>query len=118
MRFAETGDLLNGGIGAFRAMQAQLARPGAAHTRPADRDRAFGTTYMMSRLAQHPGIVVAPEYPFEIKLLAYYSAWLRTLVSSADRKDLHRTRGDDPTVAPFLHRAQPVQCTQPVQPLQ
>jgi hypothetical protein len=44
-----------------------------------------GTTLLMSEFAQRPEIVVSGEYPFEIKLLAYYSLAFRTLVSVEDR---------------------------------
>lgn len=44
-----------------------------------------GTTLLMSEFAARPDIVVAGPYPFEIKLVGYYSAAFRTLVSSADR---------------------------------
>ena len=44
-----------------------------------------GTTLLMSELAQRPEIVVAGDYPFEIKLVAYYSLAFRTLVSAEDR---------------------------------
>ena len=94
VRFAATGDLLNGGSRTFRAMQAQVA-PGRARLAPIllTAIGRSGTTYLMSRLGEHPGIVVAPAYPFETKLLTYYSAAFRTLVSSADRKNSTEPRG-------------------------
>jgi hypothetical protein len=44
-----------------------------------------GTTLLMSEFARRPEIVVAGDYPFEIKLVAYYSLAFRTLVSAEDR---------------------------------
>jgi Sulfotransferase family len=44
-----------------------------------------GTTLLMSEFAARPDIVVAGPYPFEIKLVGYYSAAFRTLVSPEDR---------------------------------
>ncbi len=94
VRFAASGDLLNGGGRTFRAMHAQVA-PSRARLAPIllTAIGRSGTTYLMSRLREHPGIVVAPAYPFETKLLAYYSAAFRTLVSSADRKNSTEPRG-------------------------
>ena len=44
-----------------------------------------GTTLLMSEFTGRPDIVVAGPYPFEIKLIGYYSAAFRTLVSPEDR---------------------------------
>jgi Sulfotransferase family len=44
-----------------------------------------GTSLLMNRLASCEDIVVAGEFPFEIKMLSYYSLALRTLVSEGER---------------------------------
>jgi hypothetical protein len=43
-----------------------------------------GSSLLMARLSRHPGIVVAHKHPHELKLLSYYAAALRTLISEAD----------------------------------
>jgi hypothetical protein len=45
-----------------------------------------GTTLLMQKLSLHPEIVVAPLYPYEITLSAYYAAAFRTLISGQDRE--------------------------------
>lgn len=45
-----------------------------------------GTTILMRYLAQHPGIVVADQYPYEIKLLSYYADVARVLSMDADHQ--------------------------------
>src|ERR1700722_272524 len=45
-----------------------------------------GTSLLMNRLAPCEDIVVAGEFPFEIKMLSYYSLALRTLVSQGERE--------------------------------
>jgi hypothetical protein len=45
-----------------------------------------GTSLLMNRLASCEDIVVAGEFPFEIKMLSYYSLALRTLVSEGERE--------------------------------
>jgi hypothetical protein len=45
-----------------------------------------GTTILMQLLSRHPGIVVAKRYPFEMKLISYYVAAYRALVSGEDRE--------------------------------
>lgn len=45
-----------------------------------------GTTWLMSQLACHPDVVLADQYPYEIKQIAYYVAAFRALVASADRE--------------------------------
>lgn len=44
-----------------------------------------GTSLLMNRLASHVDIVVAGEFPYEIKMLSYYSLAFRTLVSEGER---------------------------------
>jgi hypothetical protein len=44
-----------------------------------------GTSLLMNRLASHKDVVVAGEFPFEIKMLSYYSLAFRTLVSEGER---------------------------------
>ena len=44
-----------------------------------------GSTLMMSELARHPEIVADAAYPFEVKLVAYYSAAFDVLVATQDR---------------------------------
>lgn len=46
-----------------------------------------GTTLLMSELVRHPRIVVANRFPFEIKLLSYYSACLKVLTADMDRQN-------------------------------
>ncbi|HEX4262152.1 MAG TPA: sulfotransferase [Acetobacteraceae bacterium] len=88
VRFAETGEPVPGGTRSFPAIQVQIAPPPSplAPLLLTALGRS-GTTLMMSRLAEHPRIVVARTYPYEVKLLAYYSAAFRTLVASADRRN-------------------------------
>jgi len=50
-----------------------------------------GTTMLMRYLSQHPAIVVADQYPYEIKFLSYYADAVRVLSSDADHE-----RSDDP----------------------
>ncbi len=50
-----------------------------------------GTTMLMRYLSQHPGIVVADQYPYEIKLISHYADAARILSSDADHE-----RSDDP----------------------
>jgi hypothetical protein len=44
-----------------------------------------GSTLMMSELGRHSEIVIGDTYPFEIKLLAYYSQAFDVLVATQDR---------------------------------
>ena len=44
-----------------------------------------GSTLLMRELAKHPQVVIADRYPYEIKLVAYYSSAFRTLVANEDR---------------------------------
>jgi len=44
-----------------------------------------GSTLMMSELAHRPEIVTDAAYPFEVKLVAYYSAAFDVLVATQDR---------------------------------
>lgn len=44
-----------------------------------------GTSLLMNRLASHADIAVAGEFPYEIKMLSYYSLAFRTLVSEGER---------------------------------
>jgi hypothetical protein len=43
-----------------------------------------GSSLLMARLARHPAILVARGHPYEMKLLSYYAAALRTLLAEAD----------------------------------
>jgi hypothetical protein len=43
-----------------------------------------GSSLLMARLSRHPAIVVARGHPYEVKLLTYYAAALRTLAGEAD----------------------------------
>jgi hypothetical protein len=45
-----------------------------------------GTTILMRKLANHPGIVASEQYPFEMKLILYYAHALRVLTSPADHE--------------------------------
>jgi hypothetical protein len=40
----------------------------------------------MARLSRHPDILVAQNHPHELKLVSYYTAVLRTLVTESDRQ--------------------------------
>jgi len=44
-----------------------------------------GSTIMMRRLVEHPQIAVANLHPYEIKMMAYYSAAYRVLTAQGDR---------------------------------
>lgn len=46
-----------------------------------------GTTLLMKKLLDHPQIIAADHYPYEIRLLSYYAAAFRTLISNADREN-------------------------------
>jgi hypothetical protein len=83
VRFAATDELLGNGL-------KQLGVPKSGNTKispllvtAAGRS---GSTLLMQRLARHPGIVIADRYPFEIKLISYYSRAYQVLISGEDRK--------------------------------
>jgi hypothetical protein len=82
VRFAETGDSLPRGA-------KKLSVPNSTTTSIlpllVTASGRSGTTVLMQHLARHPGIVVADRYPFEIKLISYYSRAYQVLVSRADR---------------------------------
>jgi hypothetical protein len=45
-----------------------------------------GTSLLMSRLAVHSDITIAGSFPYETKMLSYFSLALRTLISEGDRE--------------------------------
>jgi hypothetical protein len=88
VRFATTGKLLHRGSKTFQSMQGRIKRP-PAPLMPllVTALGRSGTTLLMHKLSEQPQIVVAPRYPYEIKLLAYYSVAFRTLVANGDNKN-------------------------------
>jgi hypothetical protein len=82
VRFAETGDPLPRG-----AKKLSVPKSATTSILPllVTASGRSGTTVLMQHLARHPGIVVADRYPFEIKLISYYTRAYQVLVSGADR---------------------------------
>jgi Sulfotransferase family len=52
-----------------------------------------GTSHLMSKLAAHPKIGVAGKFPYEVKMLSYYSLAFRTLTLPGERE--RSTNPDD-----------------------
>jgi hypothetical protein len=82
VRYAATDDLLGNGF-------KKLSVPKSGDTRISPllvtATGRSGSTLLMQRLARHPGIVIADRYPFEIKLISYYTRAYQVLASGADR---------------------------------
>lgn len=79
---AQTGELLpNGEI----TIPAPSRRPAPLRPILVTSTGRAGTTLLMSDFVNHPRIVVANRYSYEIKLLSYYSAAFNVLTAHADR---------------------------------
>jgi hypothetical protein len=82
VRLAATGELLCDGSKELRVPKSGNAKFLPLLVTAAGRS---GSTLLMQRLARHPGIVIADRYPFEIKLISYYTRAYQVLVSGEDR---------------------------------
>jgi len=96
--FAKTGQAV--GNGSFRLNALGNGAPGAGRQRTREpivltTTGRSGSSLLMARLADHPGILVGRQHPYELKLLSYHACALRTLTAPADRQ--HSTDPDTMT---------------------
>lgn len=82
--FKRTARLLPNGSKSLRALANKSPRSGSPVPILVTAIGRSGTSLLMSRLASHKDVVVAGEFPFEIKMFSYYSLAFRTLVSEGE----------------------------------
>jgi hypothetical protein len=83
--FQQTARLLPEGRKSLRTLANTSPRSGSPVPILVTAMGRSGTSLLMNRLASHEDVVVAGEFPFEIKMLSYYSLAFRTLVSEGER---------------------------------
>ena len=89
VRLLETGALIQPGEIVLPAISAGNALKPILVTAPG----RSGTTFLMGKLAQSDGIVVAESHPYEVRLMAYYATALHVLSSPADfERSMHPDR--------------------------
>jgi Sulfotransferase family len=84
--FERIAQPLPNGKKSLRGLAPLLARPESLIPILVTAMGRSGTSVLMNRLASCEDITVAGEFPFEIKMLSYYSLALRTLVSEGERE--------------------------------